>query len=76
MAFSIPCDACRIPLRGRVVTFRVSTYAVGTGVPGGARVVPVERPQDYLFCTACAETFDAYVRLLAHHGGVPETAAG
>jgi len=74
MAFSIPCDACRTPLRDEVVTIRVSTFAVVNGGPVASRLVPSERPHDYLLCTSCAETLDAYVRLVEAHRGVPEPA--
>ena len=76
MTFSIPCDVCRAPLSGDVVTIRVSTLSIIVGAPVGNRLVPTERPSDYLFCVNCAETLDSYVRYIEANRGVPRTAAG
>lgn len=76
MAFSLPCDACRAPLSGQVFTIRVSTFAVAPGAPLAHRLVPSERPSDYLFCVECAATLDTYVRYVEANRGVPQAEAG
>ena len=76
MAFSIPCDACRAPLRGRVFAVRASTFAVISGAPVAHRLVPSERPSDYLFCTDCAGVLDSYIQYVALNHGLPEAEAG
>lgn len=75
MAFSIPCDACRAPLTGRVFAVRASTFAVMTGVPTAHRLVPSIRPSDYLFCPECMAVLDSYIRYVAESRGVPEAEA-
>ncbi|MEI7924563.1 MAG: hypothetical protein WCI61_00055 [Chloroflexota bacterium] len=76
MAFSLPCDACGTPLRGRVFAVRVSTFAVTLGAPVAHRLVPAERPSDYLFCTHCTDTLTAYVQHVQANRGVPRAEAG
>jgi hypothetical protein len=75
MAFSIPCDACRTSLSGRVFAVRASTFAVISGAPVAHRLVPSERPSDYLFCTDCANVLDSYVRQVAASRGLPQAEA-
>jgi hypothetical protein len=76
MAFSLPCDACRAPLNGRVFAIRVSTFAVTSTAPAAHRLVPAERPSDYLFCVDCAGTLDTYIRYIEANRGVPQAEAG
>lgn len=76
MAFSLPCDACGTPLSGRVFAIRVTTFAVTSTAPIAHRLVPAERPSDYLFCPRCNETVTAYVQHVQAHRGVPRAEAG
>ena len=71
MAFSLPCDGCRAPLNREVLTVRVSTFAIAAGAPATHRLVPSERPSNYLFCGGCAETLNAYIRYVEMNGGAP-----
>ncbi len=73
MAFSLPCDGCQAPLSHEVLTVRVSTFAIAAGAPAAHRLVPSERPSNYLFCNECAATLNAYIRHVEMNGGVPRS---
>jgi len=75
MAFSIPCDACRAPLTGRVFAIRASTFVVTSGAPTAHRLVPSVRPSDYLFCPDCSAVLDSYIRYVADQRGIPQAEA-
>ena len=75
MAFSLPCDACHTSLTGRVYAIRVSTFAVASAAQVAHRLVPAERPSDYLFCLDCASTLDTYIHYVEANRGVPRAEA-